>query len=146
MTVGPVGRNRDTEAFFDGTSRGQFLLRRCRPAGHFNRPQAEVCQACGSLDFDDVPARGAVRLVSWVVVPDRPRDDQPPGAPDIPAIVEFDEGPWWWSKLVGADPGSLYEGQPLQLGFERPEGSEAVPVFRPEGTAAPEAGLNPHAP
>lgn len=139
MTIGAVGRNSDTEAFFDGTSRDQFLLRRCRPAGHFNRPQAGVCQECGSLDFEDVPARGAVRLVSWVVVPDRPRDGQPAGPPDIPAIVEFEEGPWWWSKLVDADPAALYEGQPLQMRFERADGGEAVPVFRPEGAVRPEA-------
>lgn len=131
MTVGPVARNSATEAFFDGTASGQFLLRRCRPAGHFNRPQAEVCTECGALDFDDVPARGSVRLVSWVVVPDRPRDGAPAGDPDVPAVVEFEEGPWWWTKLVDTDPAGLYEGQPLEMLFERAEGGEAVPVFRP---------------
>ena len=46
-------------------------------------------------------------------------------------IAELDEGPWWWSQIVEvADPGELTEGQPLRIGFERPDGSEPIPVFR----------------
>ena len=135
MTVGPVTRNSGTEAFFDHTAREQFMLLRCRPGGHYCRPQATVCAECGATEFDEVPAAGPVRLVSWVVVPDRPRPDQPPGPPNIPAIVEFAEGPWWWSKLVDADPATLREGQPLRMLFERAEGGEAVPVFAPEAGA-----------
>jgi hypothetical protein len=44
-------------------------------------------------------------------------------------IAQLEEGPWWWSALVGADPDSLSEGQALRIVFERAEGSEAVPVF-----------------
>lgn len=133
MTVGPVSRNEATEAFFDAAAKGQFLLLRCRPQGHFCRPQATVCGECGSTDFDHVPAAGGVRLVSWVVVPDRPAPGQDPGEPNLPAIVEFDEGPWWWSKLVDADPDTLQAGMPLRLTFESAEGAEAVPVFSPAG-------------
>lgn len=128
MTVGPVTRNSASESFFDHTARGQFLLLRCHPHGHFSRPQATVCAECGSTDLDEVPAAGPARLVSWVVVPERSR----PGEVNIPAIVEFAEGPWWWSKLVDADPGALREGQPLRMVFESAEGGEVVPVFTPE--------------
>ena len=137
MTVGPVARNAATGTFFDGTSQGRFLLRRCRPSGHWCRPQAEVCAECGSTDFDDAAASGRVRLVSWAVVPARPHGDRPPGAPEIPAIVEFAEGPWWWSKLVDADPSMLYEGMPLRLLFESAQGGEAVPVFAPDTSDDP---------
>lgn len=123
----PVSRNEATATFFDGTARGEFLLKRC-PLGHVCRPQAVLCDRCGSPALDDVPASGGVRLVSWAVVPGRSTADE---EPTIPAIVEFEEGPWWWSKLVGADPAELREGLPLRLEFERAEGGEAVPVFRP---------------
>ena len=128
--LGPVGRNPDTEVFFDGTAQGQFLLQGC-PNRHFNRPQAEVCAECGSFDLEPVAASGGVKLVSWVVIPARPVEDEAPAPPIIPAIVEFDEGPWWWARLVGADPDGLAEGQPLRMTFEQPEGSEAIPVFTP---------------
>jgi uncharacterized OB-fold protein len=132
MTVGPVSRNEATESFFDGTDRGVFLLRRC-PDGHFSRPQAGSCEVCGSEDLEDAPASGRARLVSWVVVPARPvpGDEGPPPAPAMPAIVELEEGPWWWTSLVDADPARLTDGHPLEVRFERPEGSEAVPVFAP---------------
>lgn len=131
--VGPVGRNDDTAEFFDGTARDEFLLRRCAGAGHWNRPQAETCGTCGSTELRPEPSNGRARLVSWVVVHPRPRDGVEPGPPSVPAIVELDEGPWWWTQIVDADPASLSGGQPLRVVFERPEGSEAVPVFTPAG-------------
>jgi uncharacterized OB-fold protein len=125
-----VARNEATEEFFDGTARGEFLLKRC-PQGHFSRPQATVCPDCWSTSLDSVPAAGRARLVSWAVVPGRPGDGEPAPEPTIPAIVELEEGPWWWSKLVGADPSGLEEGLALEVAFHRADGGEAVPVFRP---------------
>jgi hypothetical protein len=121
MSAGPVGRDDSTAAFFDGTAAGQFLIRRCQPAGHASRPQARQCATCGSTELRWEPAAGGGRLVSWAVVPGR----------GVVAIVELDDGPWWWSELVGADPATLTEGQRLRLVFEQPEGGEAVPVFEP---------------
>lgn len=135
MTVrgpGPVARNDGTAMFFDGTGRGEFLLLRCLAGGHWNRPQAHACDECGSTDLAPRAASGRARLVSWVVVHGRPREDgTAPDPPALPAIVEFEEGPWWWTQIVGAEPSELRDGLPLQVVFERPEGSEAVPVFTP---------------
>ena len=125
MTVGPVGRNEATAEFFDGTARREFLLARCRPNGHWNRPQADRCMACGSDELSLVAGSGRARLVSWIVV--HPRGGE--GPVSVPAIVELDEGPWWWTQLVDVDLSSLREATPLEVRFERPEGSEAVPVF-----------------
>ena len=127
---GPVGRNEATSDFFDGTARGQFLLMRCRPGGHWNRPQAVRCGTCDSTDLEAAPASGKARLVSWVVVHPRPGSEEG-RPPSVPAIVELREGPWWWTQIVGADPADLHDQQPLEVLFERPEGSEAVPVFTP---------------
>lgn len=125
MGPGPVARNELTEAFFDGTARGEFLLLRCRPAGHMSSPRATRCETCGSTDLVSAPAGGGARLISWVVVHDKE------GGIKVPAVVEFDEGPWWWTVVVDADPDTLVEEQSLRVSFVRPEGSEAVPVFSP---------------
>lgn len=130
MTAGPVARNEATEFFFDGTSQGQFLLLRC-PEGHVNRPQVTSCDVCSASALESFPASGKARLVSWAVVHDRPREGVQPPPPTVPAIVELEEGPWWWTQLVTVDPGQLREGMDLRLGFERPDASEAVPVFQP---------------
>jgi uncharacterized OB-fold protein len=128
---GPVARNGATAAFFDGTARGELLLMRCRPHHHWNRPQAERCATCDSTELEPAPASGRARLVSWSVVHPRPRDGVAPGPPSVPAIVEMEEGPWWWTQLVDVDPATLRDGEELEVVFERPEGSESVPVFTP---------------
>lgn len=120
-TVGAVSRDRSTEEFFEGTARGAFLIRRCAACGLALRPQAKLCSACGGTDLPVEEAAGRARLVSWVVVPG------PPVV--VPAIAQLEEGPWWWSALVGADTDALAEGTPLRIEFEQPDGSEAVPVF-----------------
>lgn len=122
--AGPVARNDTTEEFFDAADRGVLVVRRC-PAGHFSGPPARRCEVCGSGDLSYVPATGRARLVSWAVVHHRD------GGRGLPAIVELEEGPWWWTMLVGADPGDLREGTALRVLFQRPDGSEAVPVFEP---------------
>jgi uncharacterized protein len=129
MTVGPVGRNEASGDFFDGTSSGEFLLRRCAPNGHRSRPQAHQCSECGSTDLTWVPASGRARLVSWVVIASRGDEAGPHHPPQVPVIGELEEGPWWWSKLVGAEPDSLTEGLPLRIAYERADRGEAVPVF-----------------
>jgi uncharacterized OB-fold protein len=130
---GPVARNPATAAFFDGTSLDRFLLQRCSSHGHWNRPQAQRCAQCDSTDLEPEAASGRARLLSWVVVHPRPAEDRPAGPSKLPAIVELEEGPWWWTLLVDVDPADLTEGLPLMVRFERPEGSEAVPVFAPLG-------------
>ena len=124
MTVGPVARNEATAAFFDFAARGELLILRC-PAGHHSGPRAHRCEVCGADGLEPVAACGRARLVSWAVV--HRRD----GSTSTPAIVELEEGPWWWTALVEGEAAVLAEGLPLEVVFARQEGSEAVPVFRP---------------
>jgi uncharacterized OB-fold protein len=125
-----VARDDNTAAFFDGTAGGQFLLRRCEPDGHLSRPQAPQCSTCGTTNLVWSPASGGARLVSWAVIPARRSAlEGTPGPPTVVAIAELDEGLWWWSQIVDADPDALAEGQRLRIRFETPDGAEAVPVF-----------------
>ncbi len=128
MTVGPVVRDEATAEFFDGTAAGQFLLRRCL-AGHFSEPSAAACTTCASTDLSWAAAVGGATLVSWTVVWERASGDAEPDR-TVLVIGELDEGPWWWSQLVGADPASLAVGQRLRVDFRRAGAEhEAVPVF-----------------
>lgn len=130
MTVGPLARDAATAEFFDATAAGQFLLRRC-PAGHFSEPQVAQCTTCGSTSLRWEAAGGGAALISWAVAWGRPSGDDEPQR-TVLVIAELDEGPWWWSQLVDADPASLAPGQRLRIEHRRsgPE-HEAVPVFAP---------------
>jgi uncharacterized OB-fold protein len=49
----------------------------------------------------------------------------------VVAVAELAEGPWIWASLVCDDPDALTEGMGLRIDFERPPGSEAIPVLVP---------------
>ena len=128
MTVGPVARDAATAEFFDGTAIGTFLLRAC-PAGHFSEPAVAQCSTCGSADLSWAPAGGGACLVSWSVVWSGPSGDAEPRR-TVLIIAELDEGPWWWSQLVEADPAAVSVGQRLRIEFRRASDADAaVPVF-----------------
>jgi len=128
MTVGPVTRDAATAEFFDATAAGKFLLRRCA-AGHFSEPPAAQCTTCASTELRWEAARGGATLVSWAVAWSRPAAGGEP-QPTVLAIAELDEGPWWWSQLVDADPANLAAGRRLRIEFRRADKEhEAVPVF-----------------
>jgi uncharacterized protein len=133
--VGPVVRDEATAAFFDGTAAGEFRLRHC-PAGHFSEPAATQCTTCGSTSLSWRAAAGLARLVSWTVSYGRAEEGEPPPRTML-AIGELDEGPWWWSQLVGFEPAAagqpgaeLAAGARLRIEFRRADDEhEAVPVF-----------------
>lgn len=128
MTVGPVLRDEATAAFLDAAANGQFLLRAC-PDGHYSEPTAQQCRACGSAELAWAPAAGGATVVSWAVAHGA-ADDGDPDPRTILVIAQFDEGPWWWSQVVGAEPRDVAVGTRLRVTFCRPDDQhEAVPVF-----------------
>lgn len=128
MTVGAVQRDAATAEFLAGTARGELLLRHCAACGAVSRPQAQSCEQCQSADLTWARACGQGTVVSWSVVHGRAADGGPPPR-TVVAIVELDEGPWLHAQLADADPVS--GGLRVTACFERAEGGEAIPVFRP---------------
>jgi uncharacterized OB-fold protein len=134
MPVGPVVRDDATAEFFDGTIEGKFLLRRCRHCDTASEPQNEMCPACASTDLAWEAAGGGARVASWAVTHSRTAGEPP----TILVIAELDEGPWWWTRIIDADPADISDGQRLQVAFERNgDDHEFVPVFR---LAEPQVG------
>ena len=129
LPLGAVRRDGNTSTFLDGAARGVFLLRRCTDCGTIGGPQEAQCTGCSSITTEWIPANGRARIVSWSVVHAKTADGAT--APHtITVIAEFDEGPWWWSQIIGADPIDLATGRRLQVAFEPAEGGETLPVFR----------------
>jgi len=129
MTVGAVRRDAETAEFFDGTARGEFLLRRCADCGTLGEPDIRRCRGCESVRLGWAPAAGGASVVSWAVVNGRVGTDGP-AARTVVAIAELDEGPWWWGQVLDADPVTIAAGQRLTISFEPAEGQEVVPAFR----------------
>lgn len=129
VPIGRVRRDRDTEEFLDAAAAGRFLLRRCQGCGSIGGPQEGRCANCGSADTEWSPASGRARVVSWTVV--HGRDAGGANHPQaIVAIGQLEEGPWWWTQVLGAEPGDMHTGRDLVVDFEPGEAQEALPVYR----------------
>ena len=90
-----------------------------------------MCTDCLSEGFEWTPAAGTGRLQSWVVLHAKPSLDGTTPEPRIIATVELAEGPWIASALMGVDVDRVTGGMTVVVAFERPDDSEAIPVFRP---------------
>ncbi len=120
-----VHRDQATAEFFDGTARGEFLLVKDTQTGAVHGPQFDP--AADPERYVHVPAAGTGTVVSWVVVHERTAD----GATSrrSVAIIELDEGPWWWTSIIGADPDDDLFGRRVQVAFEKVGDGEAIPYF-----------------
>lgn len=129
VPIGRVRRDADTAAFLDGAAAGSLLLRRCLLCNSVGGPQEERCACCGSTDMEWSAASGRAQLVSWSVVHGRDADGaNRPQA--IVAIGQLEEGPWWWTQVLGANPDDMYTGRELVVDFEPGEWEETLPVYR----------------
>jgi len=132
MPAFPVHRDAATAAFLDGATARRFLIVRDESTGAYLAPQFDV-----SIDperYALVPAAGTGEIVSWSVVHQRSPDGP---VRTVVGIVQLDEGPWWWTEISGADPGSDLIGTRVQVAFARPGGqtdpeAETIPYFTVE--------------
>lgn len=133
-SVPAVLRDADTAAFFDGTARGELLIRHCVVCGEYGALQERSCPSCGSQELTWTPARGTGTLVSWTAVHGRPPKDGGPASRTTVGLVELTEGPWLHARVVDAGQTAPTTGAAVTVSFERPTadapGAEAVPVFR----------------
>lgn len=117
-----VVRDDDSAEFFDGTARGQLMIKQCDSCGHHLRPDAIACSKCHGAALTWTESSGRGSLVSWIVVHGNETR--------VVGLVELDEGPWLHARLVDVDAGTLSVGGALGVDFEE-AGAETVPVFRP---------------
>jgi len=131
VSLEPVERDDHSAPFFDATAEGHLVIRRCRECGHLMAPETRACTRCYSAEADWVAASGRGTLESWVVVHRRAAVEGAAATRSVVGLVELEEGPWLRTAIVDVDPDELRHGMALAVSFVRPEGSEAIPVFRP---------------
>src|ERR1700728_2671887 len=120
-----VRRDEATADFFDGTARGEFLLVKDTQTGEVLAPQFDP--TVDPERYVRVPAAGTGTVVSWVVVHERAADGPVSRRPV--AIIELDEGPWWWTSITGAGADEDLFGRRVRVAFERAGDGETIPYF-----------------
>lgn len=123
----PVAADAGSSAFLDAAARGEFLIVRDTATGTYHEPQFDMTQDPERYTY--VAASGSGTVISFAIVHER----TPDGIERRPVgIVELDEGPWWWTEFVGADPEADLVGIRVHVAFAPFEDGSAVPYFQPE--------------
>jgi uncharacterized OB-fold protein len=126
--------SRDSAFFWEGALRGELLAQACATCGELRHPPRPMCPRCHGVERREVRLSGRGVVYSWIV----PRHPAPVGfaEPPVVALVELEEGIRIVSNVVGAAPGEVRQGLPVEVDFEPTRGGQAVPVFRPRRRGA----------
>ena len=118
-------------AFWEGTARGELMLRRCYACGTVAWPPRTFCPACSALDPEWFAATGTGEIYSYTIV----RKAQ--GAwrdvvPYVIAYVRLAEGPVVLTNIVDCDPATVHIGLPVHVVFARSANGYALYRFAPD--------------
>jgi uncharacterized protein len=128
MTGRHAVRDDASAPFFDAARREELYIQRCRECGHVESADARICAQCESVTLSWIPASGVGSLVTWAVIHRPPHPAFADLVPYVAGIVELDEGPWMYARLLGA-PSSLQPGASMRVVFLHREGDESIPAF-----------------
>jgi uncharacterized OB-fold protein/acyl dehydratase len=138
--LGPVMRpviSADTAFFWAGTAIGELRIQCCGDCGALRHPPGPMCMECGSPNPKFVVAAGTGEVFSYVVHHHPPV----PGKrlPIVIALVELTEGVRVLAEMVGAEPGQVQIGMPVEVDFIKVDDDLTLPAWRPR-TAISNAG------
>jgi uncharacterized OB-fold protein len=124
---------RDTDFYWEGALRGELLGQACAACGKLRHPPRPMCPHCHGVERKVVRLSGRGEVYSWII----PRHPAPVGFAESPVVapVELEEGIRIVSNVVGAAPGQVRQGLPVEVAFEPTRSGKAVPVFRPRASA-----------
>ena len=89
----------DSEEWWEGCRRRQFLLQRCSSCGRHQFYPRALCTSCGSAELEFVPGGRSGIVYSFSTIY---RGEHPVlGTPYVVAIVRVNEGPMVVTNLVG---------------------------------------------
>ena len=114
----------ETQAFWDATKEGKFIVRTCSDCGKAHWYPRTRCPFCSSNKTKWVAASGKGTIYSYSVM----RREDPIY---VMAYVTLDEGPTMMTNLVDCDPDALTIGDPVEISFQKTTGIYSLPMFTP---------------
>lgn len=126
-----VSPNLETQAFWDATAEGRFLLKRCEN-GHVIWYPRFLCPECRSTETEWFEASGRGTVYTYTVV----RKGQGPyaeAAPYVAAYVELEEGPRILTNLVDVEVDQVQIGMPVEVVWHDTGEGSALYRFKPSG-------------
>lgn len=119
----------DTAFFWEACERGELVAQKCPACDALWHPPRPMCPTCHSTEKEIEKLSGKGKVLSWV------KQVHPPAFffPESPiaALVELEEGIRLVSNVVGIASEEMRNGLAVEVGFEKTQGGNAVPVFHP---------------
>ncbi len=123
------GINDDNAYFFDGTARGELLVRRCTSCGRTQHPPLPMCPACGAVTWDPVPMATTGEIYTFTVTHHPPLNGFP--MPLVVALVDLADGHRLVSNLVDIEPDDVRVGLPVEVDLVAVDDELTLPLCRP---------------
>ena len=119
----------DNAFWFEGAKEHKLLIQRCANCGQLRHPPGPMCPACQSKDWDTVEASGRGTVYSFVVAhyPQIPAFDYPLAI----GLIELEEGTRLVADIVGAEPGEIEVGMPVEVEYADHDEDLTLPQFHP---------------
>src|SRR5262245_23558577 len=125
--------NEETRAYWEGATRGELVLQRCRDCQRVQHRPRALCVSCLSDAIEHFVASGRGRVYTYTVTHQNGARGFREALPYVLAYVELEEGPRILTNLVGCDPRAVAIGMDVKVCFApapTPDG-HAVPRFTP---------------
>src|SRR5262249_46705444 len=120
----------DTRVFWEGLSRGTFLLRWCTDCGKPHYFPRGFCPFCWSESLEWREASGRGTVFATTVIRQMGLEPFMTRVPYNVSIVELEEGPRLLTNVVGVEPEDVRIGMGVVLEAEV-HGDIGLPLFRP---------------
>ena len=115
--------NPETQEFWDATTEGKLLVKKCNVCGETHFYPRTFCPFCFSDDTEYLQCSGRGVVYSYSVTRR--------GEPYAIAYVTLDEGPTMLTNLIDCDFDALSIGQQVAVNFVDTGEGTAVPFFTP---------------
>jgi uncharacterized protein len=121
------------QPYWDGASRGAFVISRCRVCGEIMAAPVSNCRRCLAADFDWIEDAGTGRVVSYITYHRPWTDAFRTVVPYTVVLVQLDSGPRTLMGLIeDADSEVAVDGE-LTVAFQSRDGvkvpmAKAAPV------------------
>jgi hypothetical protein len=119
-----------TRPYWEGASRGELMVQRCRCCDERFLYPRHWCPACWAPGPEWEPACGRGTVIACTTVHQAPYPAYEPEVPYVLAIVRLAEGAQLMANIIDCDPASVEVGTAVEVTFEARQGMH-VPQFRP---------------
>ena len=119
-----------TSAFWEATSRGEFLLQKCDECQTVVWFPRKHCPECWTTNLSTFTASGRGTVYSFTVIR-KVANEYKAATPFVVAYVELAEGPRIMTNIVDCEPESVTVGMDVEMVFHDTGEGNALYRFRP---------------